>query len=228
MSYVYTRFMTAVMIAFYRLIGLTVRVKESPMDTIRAYHKSGRKVIFGIWHEYSVVGIYWYRHKRGSALVSSARNGEILSGIMRHFGFQDFRVTSHNTRANGRGVLGFIRYLKEGHDGTIAMDGPDGPARKAKPGILHVGAKTGNLVLPCGACFSHSIAVRGRWDNFQIPLPFSRAHIVFGEPFEIPDDFRQREDEVLKELNKKTDEIAETARRLCKTHRNRKKSVSNR
>ncbi|AFG38463.1 lysophospholipid acyltransferase family protein [Spirochaeta africana] len=201
-----------VLIAVYRLLGLSVRIIDDPIDQLRAHRRNANNILFGIWHEFSVVGIYWYRHRRGSALVEDSWKGDVLAGIMNHFGFKDFRINSNNSRAYGRGVLGFIRYLKDGHDGTIAMDGPNGPARQAKPGILHIAAKSGALIIPGGAYFSHAIRFKKRWDNYQIPLPFSRCHMVFGEPFEVPPDFREREQEVLDELNRITDELTEEAR----------------
>ncbi len=93
------------------------------------------------------------------------------------------------------------------------MDGPVGPAREPKPGVIHIAAKSGAVVFPAGAYFSHAITVPGRWDNFQIPLPFSRVHIVFDEPVEIPRDIRGREQEFLDRIKAATSRATEEARR---------------
>ena len=214
------------LIGVYRIIGLSVRVIDDPMDQIAEYHRNGQQVLFAVWHEFSVVGIYWYRHRRGSALVGDSWKSDILAGIMRHFGFTDFRInTNGKIRRDGRGVLGFIRHLRAGHDGTIAMDGPEGPARQAKPGILHIARKSNTLIIPCGAYFSHAIKFNNRWDNYQVPLPFSRVHIVFGEPFEVPEDFRARETEILTKLNRATTDISEQARLIGRAYKRRKRST---
>lgn len=210
------------LIGAFRIIGLSVRVIDNPMDQIVEHHRNGQQVLFAVWHEFSVVGIYWYRHKRASALVGDSWKSDILAGIMRHFGFTDFRTNATGKlRRDGRGVLGFIRYLRAGHDGTIAMDGPNGPARQAKPGILHIALKSNTIIIPCGAYFSHAITFNNRWDNYQVPLPFSRVHILFGDPFVIPEDFRSRESEILAQLNQATTDITEQARRVGDAYKRR-------
>lgn len=202
-------------IAAFRCIGASCRIIDDPIDAVREQHRRGRQVIFALWHEFSVVGIYWYRHRGGSALVDHAWRGDVLAGVLNHFGFQDFRISSFDSRPrkSARGVLGFVRYLREGHDGTIAMDGPIGPAREPKPGVIHIAAKSGAVILPAGAYFSHSIRVPGRWDNFQIPLPFSRVHIVFDDPIEVPRDVRGREQELLARIKEATSRATSEARR---------------
>lgn len=208
------------LIAVYRTIGNSVRIVDNPVRQVRAYHKQGRRVIFALWHEYSVVGIFWYKHRRGSALVANSWKGDVLGNVLRHFGTQDFRARDAKRPLNkAQGILGFVKYLRDGHDGTITVDGPFGPARRGKPGILQIAAKTGHLVVPVGACFSHAIKVRGRWDDYRIPLPFSRLHIVLGEPIEVPSDYRPREAELLQRLDDATNEAEQRAKRLAKRYR---------
>lgn len=227
MVWLFTVCVRAVVISAFRLIGATVRIIDDPIARFEEYHRQGHNVVFALWHEFSVVGIYWYRHRGGSALVDHSWRGDVLAGVLNHFGFQDFRISSvRRPRPNARGVLGFIRYLKQGHDGTIAMDGPVGPARRPKPGILHIAAKTGALIVPAGACFSHSIKLRNRWDNYQIPLPFSRVHLVFGDPIKVPPDFRSRESELLEELTQATTSVTEEAGRQARRYALRRKKPS--
>lgn len=218
---------SGLLIALYRLIGASTRVIDSPMDQIRAYHRQGHNLIFAIWHEFSVIGIYWYRHRHASALIEDSWKGDVLSDVLHHFGFQAFRIgRDGRLRRPSRGMLSFIRFLRRGYDGTIAMDGPDGPARQAKPGILHIAAKSGNLILPAGAYFSHALRFGWRWDNYQIPLPFSRLHIVLGEAIAVPEDIRGREQEFLSQLNAATDQATAEARRIGRRHPHRRRCRS--
>ncbi|TVQ24286.1 MAG: DUF374 domain-containing protein [Spirochaetaceae bacterium] len=223
MVWLLTVLIRSVVLSMYRLIGASIRIIDDPIDRFRRYRRQGTRVIFGVWHEYSVVGIYWYRHKGGSALVEDSWRGDVLAYILNHFGFMDFRISSRNRpKKSARGVLGFIRYLKKGHDGTIAMDGPLGPARVPKPGIIHIAGKSGNVIVPAGAWFSHSITFRKRWDNYQIPLPFARLHLHFGEPIVIPPDYRSREAELLEQVRRATDEAAALAEHKGRTYRRRR------
>ncbi len=221
----FTLFSRAVHIAIYRLLGDSVRIIDDPVDRFRRYHRDGTYVLFAVWHELSVVGIYWYRHRGGSALVDDSWRGDVLAGVLNHFGFKDFRISSGNRpRKDARGVLGFVRYLRGGHDGTVAPDGPRGPARVPKPGILHIAARSGNVIVPAGAYFSHKIRLK-RWDDYQVPLPFSRCHLVFGEPIRVPPDFKGREAELLERLRIATNAVTDEAERVGRRYRANRKRV---
>lgn len=208
------------MIALYRLLGTSVTIVNNPLHEVEAYRRQDKHVIFAIWHEFSVIGMYWYRRRNAAALVDDSFRGDVLAMVLNHFGIRDFRVKRANAPP-GRtgGIPGFIRYLKEGHDGIIAIDGPFGPARLGKPGILQIAGRTGHVIVPLGAYFSHSIKVRRRWDNYQIPLPFSRLHITLGEPIEVPRDYKTRQKELLDHLNEATNAVTEGSTRTGRTFR---------
>jgi hypothetical protein len=71
--------------------------------------------------------------------------------------------------------------LKEGLNLVITPDGPRGPRAKVKSGVIELARLTGAPIVPVS--FS---AVRRRflksWDAFLLPLPFSRAVYIWGEP----------------------------------------------
>ena len=201
------------------MVGSTIRVVDNPIDSVRGYHCSGNRVMFAIWHEFSVIGMYWYRRRNSGGLVDDSFRGDVLAGVLRHFGITDFRVKSGRPgTGRGRSVPAFIRFIREGHDGMIAMDGPFGPARFGKPGIIHIAGRSNALIVPIGAYFSRAISVRRRWDNYQIPLPWCRLHLVLGDPIEIPADFRVRIDELLEKLNEETNRATREAERLGRAY----------
>ncbi len=217
------RVLQLLFIAIYRMVGSTIRIVDNPISSVRAYHRQGYRVMFAIWHEFSVIGMYWYRRRDSGGLVDDSFRGDILAGVLRHFGITDFRVKSGRPgTGRSRSVPAFIKFVKEGHDGMIAMDGPFGPARIGKPGIIHIAGRSNALIVPIGAYFSHAIPIRRRWDNYQIPLPGSRLHLVLGDPIEIPADFRTRIEELLEKLNDATNRATEEAERLGRAYRQRR------
>jgi lysophospholipid acyltransferase (LPLAT)-like uncharacterized protein len=44
---------------------------------------------------------------------------------------------------------------------------------------------TGALVVPFGCAVDRAWRLKS-WDHFEIPKPFSRACVVFGEPLQVP------------------------------------------
>ena len=67
----------------------------------------------------------------------------------------------------------------------IACDGPRGPRRELKIGVLRLAAWTGKpLVL---AAFGHDRPWRFRsWDRFALPRPFTKSYSLFSEPIHVP------------------------------------------
>lgn len=206
-------------IGIYRLIGSTIRIVDNPIDSVRSYHHRGQRVVFAIWHEFSVIGMYWYRRRNAGCLVDDSFRGDVLAGVLHHFGITDFRVKSGRPgTGRARSVPAFIRFIQQGHDGIIAMDGPFGPARIGKPGIIHIAGRSNAVIVPIGAYFSRAIPVRRRWDNYQIPLPWCRLHLVLGDPIEIPADFRGRIGELLARLSEETNRATEQAERIGRAY----------
>ena len=115
-------------------------------------------------------------------------------------------------------MVGFVRFLRQGHDGSSAMDGPSGPARIPKPGILHVAARSGFPIIPSGAYYTRSVRLGKRWDAFEVPLPFSRCYVVFGDPIVVPPTYRGNETELLETIRLATEEAGETAKRAAREY----------
>jgi lysophospholipid acyltransferase (LPLAT)-like uncharacterized protein len=73
-----------------------------------------------------------------------------------------------------------IRLLRSGATIAVLTDGPRGPARESKGGIMHVARMTGIPVVPIA--FSAKPCIRfGSWDRMILPLPFARVVCEFGE-----------------------------------------------
>ena len=75
--------------------------------------------------------------------------------------------------------------MRRGTGSVIAADGPLGPIYKAKPGPTFLAKKSGVLLLPVGGAIGRGFRM-DQWDRFEIPMPFTRAVIVAGEPIAVP------------------------------------------
>ncbi len=98
--------------------------------------------------------------------------------------------------------------LEKGEAIGITPDGPKGPEREVKPGVLYLAQKTGAMILPISNAVSNTIEVKKAWDRFHVPLPFSRAAIVYGEPMSVEegDDLKETADLLKQRLDKITEE----------------------
>ena len=79
-------------------------------------------------------------------------------------------------------LRGLVRQIGAQTTVAVLVDGPRGPARVSKTGIVALARLTGLPIQP--VAFSARPAIRLRsWDGSLVPLPFSRVVCAFGEPF---------------------------------------------
>jgi len=163
------------MIGVYRLLRV-VHVNTGYPESCLA---RGERVICAFWHGRLLMMPFAYPGQRVVILISQHRDGEYISRIARALGFQVIRGSA--TRGGVRALRQIIRALKEGLNLVITPDGPKGPRAKVKSGVIEIARLTGAPIVPVS--FS---AVRRRflksWDAFLLPLPFSRAVYIWGEP----------------------------------------------
>ncbi len=68
---------------------------------------------------------------------------------------------------------------------TVA-DGPQGPALRAKPGLVRIAQKSGVHIMPMTWSADKVWMLAKAWDKMIIPRPFSRIVIYASKPYLIP------------------------------------------
>lgn len=136
--------------------------------------------IFALWHEddLSLGGAYAYCDV--ALLVSLSNDGELIARIMRLLGFECFRGSS--SRGGARGLLGLIRYVREGGRACVTVDGPRGPRHEVKPGVVEIARKTGAPIVPIRAYADRAWVFGKAWSQSRIPKPFSKVTVVCDTP----------------------------------------------
>lgn len=92
-----------------------------------------------------------------------------------------YEVLDASLGRQSQGIINFIKIIKDGTPALVAPDGPHGPIYEAKPGVVYMAKKADTVVVPVGMGFSRRV-VGPNWDDFALPLPFSRVALVIGEP----------------------------------------------
>jgi len=137
-------------------------------------------VLFAVWHG-QLLPPLWHRRQEGiTLLVSGHPDASYLSGPARAWGYAV--VNGSSTRGGARGLRGLIQALSAGRDAAITPDGPRGPARVAKPGVLAAAARVGAHVIPVAATASRGWSLRS-WDRFVLPAPLATVRVTYGRPF---------------------------------------------
>lgn len=153
----------------------------------RAYPEScwerGERIIVAFWHGRLLMMPFVYPGKPGAILISQHRDGEYISRIATILGFEVIRGSA--TRGGMRAFKQMIRAIKGRLNLVITPDGPKGPRAKVKSGVIEMAKLTGAPIVPVSFSASRRRFLKS-WDAFLVPVPFSRAVYIWGEPMYVP------------------------------------------
>lgn len=167
---------------FMFLLGNTLKIQtvgEKPVEVLR---KQGKRLIYALWHGRFFILAYYMGHRNISIMVSPSRDGLIITHVLKKFGFGIVQGSSDKSPV--RALVDAVRQMKSGCNIAFTVDGPKGPPNKVKPGAIYLAKKMEAYIIPLTASSLKSISLRS-WDRYMIPLPFSRAVVVFGKPYRL-------------------------------------------
>ena len=136
--------------------------------------------ILAVWHEDFLLCLPAFRRLRLRALVSHSRDGERAALACRAFGYGVIRGSS--SRGGAQALRALVRELKrDGGWAALVVDGPRGPRRKCKPGILWLSEQTG---IPVTAASARAFPARrlNNWDQSVLPAPFASVRLRLTDP----------------------------------------------
>jgi len=164
------------------LVTKTLKYTIQGEEYLEERKKAGQPIILACWHGGLLVPMYYLRDQGIYVLSSTHRDSEYLAWVLQRFGWRLIKGSS------GRGgVKAFIEMMHKVQEGAmVAMtpDGPTGPAKKLKPGLLQLAKKTGVPIIPTGVAATPSRHLK-TWDSFLLPKFGAKVSLVFGQPFTV-------------------------------------------
>jgi len=151
------------------------------------------RCLYAAWHETLWHGIASVRDQGVCTMVSTHRDGELIARVLARKGFRLARGSS--TRGGASALREMLRSAKQADtDLCITIDGPRGPRREVKEGILLAASLTGLPIVPLTAVATPAWRL-GSWDKMLLGKPFARVVYHFGEEVQVPR--RAERDELL-------------------------------
>ncbi len=142
------------------------------------------RCIYAAWHCQLWHGCVPLQGQGNSVMVSNHRDGEIIAKMLARRGFELVRGSS--TRGGSKALRDFARAAREGEaDLVVTIDGPKGPSRVAKPGVLFTASLTGLPIVPMGLWVDRAWHLNS-WDRLVIGKPLSRVVVAFGDELHVP------------------------------------------
>jgi hypothetical protein len=161
----------------------------------------GERIIVAFWHgrllmmPFAYPGVYPARP--ATILISQHRDGEYISRIAERLGLTVVRGSA--TRGGAQAFRQLVHTMREGQDVAITPDGPKGPRRRVKSGVIELSRLSGMPILPA-AFGAWPRTILKSWDQFLIPHPFGRGVFVWGEPIYVPMELDKADGEKLRGL----------------------------
>ncbi len=166
------------------------------------------KCVFALWHAHQC-GVFSCNLERKTAImVSNSKDGEIISRAANAMGVETVRG-SHQ-RGGAKATYELIKRIKEEDvNGAITIDGPKGPNRVVKKGIIEI-AKLANVPIVPAVWWSKDITFLKfkSWDEFRFPLIGTRLVMLFGDPIYLPENLTDEDIEnVRQEIENSLNEL---------------------
>ncbi len=164
-----------------RLLAATWRIDVVGGEHLASTRRAGGGFVFALWHRTLLPLLWWHRRQDITLLVSRHADGELLAHSATRLGYR--LVRGSTTRGGAVALRAMIRTLDAGGTVAVTPDGPRGPARVVKSGVLDAARRVHAPILPVAAGASSAWEL-GSWDRLVIPHPFARVRIAYGPPMD--------------------------------------------
>lgn len=137
------------------------------------------------WHQHQLLPVRHLLRQRAQGLklgflVSPSVDGEMPAMLVRRTG--GFAIRGSSSATGARALRDYYEAItRDGISPAITPDGPRGPAREFKPGAILLSQLSGKPMVPM-AFAARRVFRFPTWDQFILPLPFSKAVLAIGEP----------------------------------------------
>ncbi len=162
------------------------RVVDDPRPRLREVRQP---YLLALLHAQQLAAVMLCDEKQLAAMVSRSADGELLTPFLRCRNVLPVRGSSDSGGRDKGGVQALRtlqRHVAAGGTALLAVDGPRGPRGQVSRGIVGLARRTGAVILPVMAHASRKKTWWRSWDRFELPLPFGRLSLHFGEQLRPP------------------------------------------
>jgi lysophospholipid acyltransferase (LPLAT)-like uncharacterized protein len=174
-------------VAVCRMIFRTLRIQYlTSAPNTNPYSNDGSEgFIYCVWHDAIAYPMFAGRHVRTAALVSQNFDGTHIALGLKMLGIQPVRGSS--SRGGAKAIRELLALPANTHF-VITPDGPRGPRREVKSGLVFLAAHSGRRIVPTAFSAARSWKIRGSWTDLSIPKPFTRVYALSGVPIDVKPD----------------------------------------
>ena len=185
----------------------TCRWDVQGQEQIHKLASSGKTVIIAVWHG-KVLPIFMnLSSKHYYGLAGMHKDAELIAQIGAQVGWKILRGSSSD---RGKEVFKEMVAVLSTPGAVVAItpDGPKGPAKIPKAGVIRAAQKSGAVVIPAIGQAKRRWGFTN-WDTFYVAKPFSKIVLRYGTPFVFKktDDFQKCTDKLKHALDSLETEV---------------------
>ena len=173
----------------YLLFGLvylwcmTLRSKNMNEEEENHFKNLTGPYILTLWHG-RIFYLFYYlrRHPDYFLLISPSEDGDLLARLARLMGYSVIRGSTYKKAVSAARSL--IKVLRRNQRIIIIADGSRGPKCVAQPGFVQLAGITGTPIFRMTFGAKNKVVLNS-WDQFAIPLPFTRCTLNFSSPISL-------------------------------------------
>ncbi|MFP5518612.1 MAG: lysophospholipid acyltransferase family protein [Bdellovibrionia bacterium] len=173
-------FLSSLVFIIYKLLYWTWKIKIVEPPEMTAALKNHTPFIISHWHGDELALIHLAKYLRIATIVSTSKDGELMSTVLTWLGAKQTRGSS--TRGGASALKGLIRLVKEGNNAGFAVDGPKGPIYKVKPGVFELSRLLQAPIYAAGVACDSAWHFPKAWNKTFLPKPFARIIIYWVGP----------------------------------------------
>jgi lysophospholipid acyltransferase (LPLAT)-like uncharacterized protein len=177
----------ASVVVLCRILFRTLRIRYCPeTPNTNPYDADcAQGYIYCVWHDAIAYPMFAGRHHNTVALVSKNFDGSHLAFGLKMLGIGLVRGSSSK---NGAGAVRELLHLPLNTHIVMTPDGPRGPRRTTKPGVVYIAARSGRAIVPTAFAAVRCWEIPGSWTTLSIPKPFTTVYALSAPPIIVAED----------------------------------------
>ena len=139
-----------------------------------------RSIIFSVWHSHLLSIVHDLRNMEINALAGTHSDADLISHIAIKWGWKMVRGSSKEKGSEA--YKSMLRLIKNSNRSLlfITPDGPSGPPKVPKKGIIRLAQNTNAGIIPIRVNYTRSWGFKN-WDTFYLAKPFGTISIEYGQ-----------------------------------------------
>ncbi len=164
----------------FRFVGIGLKIKPINYPEVPQF-------IVALWHAHQCVLYNIKNPQHLNVLVSQSNDGQIVATATEAMKIKTIRGSQG--RRGTEATLKLIEKLEQGENIAITVDGPKGPNRVVKKGVINIAKISQVPIIPVSWYSTDKSFLKfNSWDEFRFPFGWPFTVALYGEPIYVPSD----------------------------------------